>query len=404
MIDEFQDTDPLQAEVMFLLTADDPKEIDWQKCRPEPGSLFVVGDPKQSIYRFRRADIVTYRKVKQIIEQNDGLIIPLSANFRSTKPLIDWVNRCFMNVFAKKETDQIPERRDLMVGREGTTIGKLAGLKKLSVPGEITRVREAVQCEAGVIARHIRQALDERWQVPGESGELRLATPGDFLIITRFKSNLSVYGRKLQELGIPHQVTGGSSVNQVGELELLYRCLKAIVRPDDSVALLAVLRSELFGINDQALYAFKKAGGWFSFRSKIPDGLSESDTSALTETFERLQRYARWLRQLPVSSAVERILADLGLTARSATTVDGTTQAGSLMKSIELLRAARQSAWSTEELVDYLEELITHSETHDGLPVLPENQAPVRVMNLHKAKGLEAAVVFFGRCKSRSNT
>ena len=67
LIDEFQDTDPIQAEVMLLLTADDPSETDWRRCRPVSGSLFVVGDPKQSIYRFRRADIVTYNEVKRII-------------------------------------------------------------------------------------------------------------------------------------------------------------------------------------------------------------------------------------------------------------------------------------------------------------------------------------------------
>ena len=82
---------------MLLLTADDPKETDWHRCKPVPGSLFVVGDPKQSIYRFRRADIVTYSEVKRIIKQH-GELVALTTNFRSQKPVIDWVNKTFEQV------------------------------------------------------------------------------------------------------------------------------------------------------------------------------------------------------------------------------------------------------------------------------------------------------------------
>ena len=95
LVDEFQDTDPIQAEVMLLLTAQRDAETDWRKCRPVDGSLFVVGDPKQSIYRFRRADIATYNQVRQIIERSGGQIVALSANFRTIGPLVEWVNETF---------------------------------------------------------------------------------------------------------------------------------------------------------------------------------------------------------------------------------------------------------------------------------------------------------------------
>ncbi|HID24120.1 MAG TPA: hypothetical protein EYP14_17200, partial [Planctomycetaceae bacterium] len=98
LVDEFQDTDPIQAEVMLLLTATELNERDWTRCRPRPGSLFVVGDPKQSIYRFRRADIVTYNRVREIIERY-GQVVQLSANFRSTAEMRDWVNSHFERCF-----------------------------------------------------------------------------------------------------------------------------------------------------------------------------------------------------------------------------------------------------------------------------------------------------------------
>jgi ATP-dependent helicase/nuclease subunit A len=108
LVDEFQDTDPLQAEVMFLLTADDVNERQWQRCRPRPGALFVVGDPKQSIYRFRRADIVIYNRVRERIEETGGAVVPLTANFRSLPAVIDWINGCFDTMFPAAATDVQP--------------------------------------------------------------------------------------------------------------------------------------------------------------------------------------------------------------------------------------------------------------------------------------------------------
>jgi ATP-dependent helicase/nuclease subunit A len=95
LVDEFQDTDPVQAQVVLYLTGEDLQEKVWQKIRVKPGSLFIVGDPKQSIYRFRRADIDTYNEVKRVIENSGGLVIPLTTNFRSVRGLCDWVNPIF---------------------------------------------------------------------------------------------------------------------------------------------------------------------------------------------------------------------------------------------------------------------------------------------------------------------
>ena len=263
LVDEFQDTDPIQAEVMLLLTADDPAETDWRRCRPVKGRLFVVGDPKQSIYRFRRADIVTYNEVKRLIQASGGLVVSLTANFRTTAPLVEWINQTFADRFPETASEVTPARCPLQVGRVGDHTGDLAGIYRLTVPGKTKG--EALEYEATFVARAIRHALDASRTVPRSGKELErnvptASRPGDFLIITRNTSNLSLYARKLQELGVPHQVTGGTALNELQELYLLYTCLRAVVRPDDPVALVGLLRSELFGISDQALYTFNQAG------------------------------------------------------------------------------------------------------------------------------------------------
>ncbi len=396
LIDEFQDTDPIQAEVMLLLTADDPEQTDWRRCRPVSGSLFVVGDPKQSIYRFRRADIVTYNEVKEIIVASGGRVVSLSANFRTTGPLVDWVNDIFAQWFPPEATEVAPRHSPLEVGRVDERSGDLAGLYQVRALG--SNKAELLEHEPGLVARTIRHALDRPRLVPRSARETEqppAAQPSDFLVIARNTANLSRYARELGALGVPHQVTGGTALNELEELFLLTICLRALARPDDPVALVAVLRSPLFGISDRALYDFKRAGGRFSFRSAVPQGgLARDDAAALTDAFARLNGYYKWLSVLPLVAGIEKIAAELGLAARACTLPGADVRAGSLGKVLELVRHAQYEEHSLLGLVEYLERLITTDEKHDGIAARWHDAPAVRVMNLHKAKGLEAPVVF----------
>ena len=396
LVDEFQDTDPIQAEIMLLLTADDAVETNWQRCRPVPGSLFVVGDPKQSIYRFRRADILTYNKVRSIVEDVGGKVIPLTANFRSVQPIVNWVNGCFNDVFPAKPDDYSPANRPLDVGRTDGADQK-STVERLLIPAGITRNDLAAEHEADMIARTIRRAIDDKWTVPRNDQEKRhgvpdCARPGDFLLVARSKKWLTVYARKLQQYGIPHSVTGGRLLNEVPELELLHTCLTAVARSDDPIALVAVLRSELFGVADTVLYDFTRQGGKFSYYSDIPPEVPAEDAAILRDAFARLQAYSQWLRWMPTASAIERIAADLGLIARACAAEEGDAHAGSLLKAIELLRSVEGQ--STSDYVDAIGRLVEQNEVHDGVSVRPPAEMPVRVMNLHQCKGLEAPFVF----------
>ncbi len=396
LIDEFQDTDPIQAQVMLLLTAGDPGETDWRRCRPVPGSLFVVGDPKQSIYRFRRADIVTYNEVKRIIESTGGTVVSLTANFRSASSLVEWINESFNRRFPPAPTQFAPVYSALQVGRRDERSGDLAGLYVLKAPGG--KKAEILANESQIVARTLRHALDSGRKVPRavrERGEPDAAQPGDFLIVTRNKASLSQYAAALQALGVPHQVTGGTALNELAELPLLCACLKALVHPDDPIALVAVLRSELFGLSDSALYQFKRAGGRFSFRQPIPSrGLSPDNAQAIGDAMHRLERYLGWLDSLPAVTAIEQIADDLGLPARACAAPGGDVRAGSLAKVIELCRWVQHEQLSIVDMVEYLERLVTADEKYDGISVRPPEAPVVRLMNLHKVKGLEAPVVF----------
>src|SRR5262249_32149489 len=94
-IDEFQDTDPLQAEILLLLSAGDPGESDWLQATPKPGKLFVVGDPKQSVYKFRRADVVLYRAIRDTLEARGVGVVQFPTSFRALRPIQECVNAAF---------------------------------------------------------------------------------------------------------------------------------------------------------------------------------------------------------------------------------------------------------------------------------------------------------------------
>jgi len=369
LVDEFQDTDPIQAEVLLLLTASDPEERDWRRCKPVPGSLFVVGDPKQSIYRFRRADIVTYNTVKDIITGSGGLCVTLSANFRSAPPIVDWVNTTFGEgkFFPSTATLESPAYVPLEVGTPHNS--QSAGVFTLRLEGN--RDQDVVGEEAKRIANYIRA-----------SGR----PPGDFLIITRTMKPLSRYADALLALGIPHEVTGGSVLNEMREVALLHMLTHAVLEPDNPVAVVAALRSEVFGISDRELYAHRRDGGRFDWRTRAAGNLEEA--------FTRLRQYADWLATQPPMVALERIASEAGLFVLAAAQPEGNVAAGSLSKALELLRDFQTEVPTASRLVARLERWVSQKEKHDGAPAAALSSSAARIMNLHKVKGLQGKVVF----------
>ncbi len=396
LVDEFQDTDPVQAEVMLLLTADDPTQCDWRKCKPVDGSLFVVGDPRQSIYRFRRADIVTYNEVQRIIGKH-GRLVRLRANFRSTAPLIDWFNKASASLFAAPSDYSPPDSR-MLAARPGPEAGECSGVHALEIP--FTNGDDAEAFEADAIARIIRDALDRRLSLPRTPEEARQkpphVTPGDFMILTAYRGALLTYARRLQACGIAAEVTGGTAVNDDDEVALLRAVLAAVVEPDNPVALVGALRSELFGISDTALYRFERGGGAFNYYLTATEPNEGGVDAHIADAMARLRTYAGWFSTMQPVAAAERVATDLGLFARAASGPAGTDRAGVLCKAIELLRSASRELWSPADLVEYLGQLVEPGavERHDGLPLRPHEGQAVRLMNLHQAKGLEAPIVF----------
>ena len=375
-VDEFQDTDPIQAEVILLLAGAPSPERDWTRAPLRPGALFVVGDPKQSIYRFRRADIDIYQRVRERIESAGGQVATLTACFRSVPALCDWANTVFAKLFPAAPTPQQPGFAGLRAARAET--GAAFGVRVLSIPDKVSRVDEVAQYDADAIARFIGAEV---------AGGRR--KPGDFLILTKTRKALPIYTRALEALRLPVEVSGGAAFAQSSAVVGLADLLRALTDPDDGPAVVGVLRGPLFGVSDPELFRHRQAV--FGFLLTAPD-LAEVP-GPVGDALRAMRAMYEWTRRLPAPAAVERILEGTGLLPLTAAGSPGGAEAGDLLHAVDRMRQITEEGGT---LADAAETLIRDLESAEveSVPLEPGRTDVVRLMNLHKAKGLEAPVVF----------
>ncbi|MFI5328985.1 MAG: UvrD-helicase domain-containing protein, partial [Candidatus Rokuibacteriota bacterium] len=374
-VDEFQDTDPIQAEVILLLAAAPSAERDWTRVPLRPGALFVVGDPKQSIYRFRRADIEIYQRVRQRIEATGGQVATLTACFRSVPAVCDWVNSAFGTLFPTEATPHQPGFAGLKAARDES--GSAFGVRAIEVPDTVSGGDAAAAFDAEVIARFIRAHVDAHRRAPG-----------DFLVLTRTRKALPIYTRALEALRLPVEVSGGAAFAQSTAVTGLADLLRALTDPDDGPAVVGVLRGPLFGLSDPELFRHRQAGGGFLVTA--PDVAEMA--GPVGEALRALRRMYEWTRRLPAPAAVERILEATGLLATTAAGSPGGAEAGDLLHGVDRIRQVTEEGGTLADAAEALIEDLSSAEV-ESVPLEPGRTNVVRVMNLHKAKGLEAPVV-----------
>ena len=431
LVDEFQDTDPIQAEMLMYLTGTDNRVRDWRKIDPRPGSLFLVGDPKQSIYRFRRADIDTYNQVKRQIEAAGGEVLTLTSNFRSLHELRDWINPVFETIFPRGFTRYQAAFASLDTvwpNREGA----LAGVYKLTVPGvKYHRRGEIAERDAAAIGDFIQLACDaHRDEIhlarsPEEVTQGRTPKPqwSDFLILFRYKKQMHVYARALEERGIPYEITGSDAFAGSEEIREIVNLVQALNDPENPIFTVATLRGIFFGVSDNDLLQFKRRGGRFSFLSRTeregeaavrdPEGggglagkeiikiqeilssqSAEERVGRVNEALGQMREWWSWTRAYPASTALEKILEASGILAYLTAGEMGSSRAGNLIKLLEILRGReREGLTAFSDIVAFMSDLMSLHKIEE-MSLIPGRSDAVRMMNLHKAKGLEAPVVF----------
>ena len=396
LVDEFQDTDPIQAEIIFYLTGLDVYEKNWQKLIPRPGSLFVVGDPQQSIYRFRRADIAIYNLVKGLIEKSGGQVLTLQANFRSLHSIGSYLNPIFEELFSSGQGKfQAVYSPMQTVWQDNPQY--LSGVRQLII-SKGSNKSDTIRQDAQSIARVIRDMVDQGFKFVRTEEEIKTGTSAsatykDFMILLRYKGGMDIYARTLAEYGIPFTVSGYTSLNESHQIKELLKLFRLMRDVENQVLIIAVLRGIFFGFSDDDLYQFKEAGGEFDFYKKIPEKLNLKLKENFDRAFCRLKQFHLWTQKLPPVTAMEKIIIDSGLLSHSCLEGYNLNKCGELYFILERLRKAEAGevigfASMVDQLVKMLE-----AGVEEELDILTEENT-VRMMNLHKAKGLESPVVF----------
>ncbi len=372
LVDEFQDTDPVQAEVCLLLSSDAAQGNDWQAVTPRPGALFVVGDPKQSIYRFRRADIQIYERVKQRFE-SFGATLSLTSNFRSTAAIGALVNAHFEQVFPAVASGQQAAFSPLIATRDASG-APTEGIKRYVVQWTSGGAEAVVAADATLVSAWIASRI--------AAGEL----PGNFLVLTGRKAPIASYARALAERNIPVTTTGANLTQEHELLEVLV-VLRALADPGNGVLVAAALEGLFFGLSPADLYAARQAHVAFSIAAPVV-----GDTLPAQRALSVLRRWWEFSRQHPTDVLLERIFDETGLLFHAAGSVLGDARAGALLHLVEAVRA--EASVGRSGLIEAMELLQTLLDGDaDDAPLRPGRSDAVRIMNLHKAKGLEAEIV-----------
>jgi ATP-dependent exoDNAse (exonuclease V) beta subunit len=401
-VDEFQDTDPLQAEILILLSAGDPAENDWLKVTPVPGKLFVVGDPKQSIYKFRRADVVLYGNVCEALASRGVARINLTKSFRAVRPIQHLVNAAF----APEMTGDRDRGQARYAPLEEYTAAydKQPAIVVLPAPKPYGSQRVSNEkinaCLPDAIAAYIEWLRNASgWKVRDlrDGGRVPLQAKHICVLfrrLTNYGADLSRdYTRALEARGIPHLLVGSKSFYHREEVETVRVALAAIEWPDDELSVFGTLRGSLFAIPDDLLLRFRLEGDrrLHPFRRE-QENLAPA-FAPIVEALSILADLHRHRNQRPVADTINALLeatrAHAGFTLRRA----GSQALANVYRICDLARTFELTGGLSFR--GFVEELAAQAEKAESTeaPVLEEASDGVRLMTVHGAKGLEFPVV-----------
>ncbi|HEV3485868.1 MAG TPA: UvrD-helicase domain-containing protein, partial [Vicinamibacterales bacterium] len=315
-VDEFQDTDPLQAEILLLLTASDATVVDWRAAVPVAGRLFIVGDPKQSIYRFRRADVGIYREVCERLHACGARLVKLTTSFRSVPQIQACVNAAFAPVMTGDaftlQADYVtlsPIRPD--VKGQPAVIALPApepyGFRNISA----ISIEKSLPDATGAFIDWI--VTKSKWKVTERSGEtpVPVAAKHICILFRRFltfgEDVTQPYVQALEARGVKHVLVGGKTFHDREEVETVRAALAAIEWPDDELSVFATLRGALFAIGDEELLEWKQRfGGFHPFR--IPDTAEATHLEPIAAALRVLRRRHQRRNYIPVAETIGKLL------------------------------------------------------------------------------------------------
>ncbi|ANV85832.1 hypothetical protein AWQ21_14975 (plasmid) [Picosynechococcus sp. PCC 7003] len=361
LIDEFQDTNPTQGKLLEALTGN--------------SILTIVGDDKQSIYGFRRADVEVFRTWRSQLENS----VDLTTSFRTHDSLVNNINTVFRPVLADLHQDLDAHRQD---------DPHPAPHLEFYVLKEKMAIVDARTVEARQIAQHIYEMLSQEITIWDKATrKLRAIAPKDIAILSRTWDPLEIYSQALAQWQIPFLQTSGGNLLDTHEVLDGLSLLQFIANPYDDLALVAILRSPFLTLSDRLLYELRPHGKdqkWWSC-------LKESKQPAVKQRVAILQQLLRQRNILSPSQLLQ--LADklTGYSAVIANLPQAERRLADWQGFLELLRSLEQGTADVLSVVRRLQRFQRHGVKIPRPPLEAENA--VALMTIHAAKGLEWSVV-----------
>ncbi|MEO8701870.1 MAG: UvrD-helicase domain-containing protein [Kofleriaceae bacterium] len=400
-VDEFQDTDPLQAEILLLLGADDPIATDPTAVTITPGKLFVVGDPKQAIYRFRRADVALYEAVKQRLLAGGAQLVQLTTSFRAVPSIQSAMNAAFAAVMTGEgQAEYVP------LARHRDEIVDQPTIVALPVPRPYRKRdvsnKEIEESYPQAVGAFLDWAITKSgWTVFGREGMRGpLAARDVCLMFRRFQTfgfDLTrPYVRALEARQIPHVLVGGRSFHEREEIVATRIALAAIEWPDDELSVYATLRGPFFAFHDEDLVAFKRAHGRIHPLQWLDPDVVSHPSPLLREVAVAMTLLAELngeRNRRPIADTLARLLAGTRAHAGFAMWPAGEQALANVLRVMDLARKFEaRGATSFRAFVEKLESDVSRGKQPDAM-VVEEGTEGVRIMTAHAAKGLEFPVV-----------
>ena len=397
MVDESQDINPSQAELIELLAG-----REGNGARP---ALFLVGDARQSIYRFRGADVHRFTELQQLVTARGGPLQPLSRSFRSHDALVGSTDALFGEVFAATALPlaELPP----MTGRPAAAPGDgpyvtLTPIASKAPDGSNTQTQDRRRVEADLVAAEIHGLLQEGRHVwDRREDRMRPARPGDIAILLRRFTNVHVFQQALDSHGIPAATPSGTGFFTRQEVLDCINLLRWLAEPQDDIALTGVLRSPFFALADDTLLALRERGRLAVAIADPPEQVAGEERDRCAHASETLAELRRVAASLPADALLELALDRTGFEAAWAPLAGGEQALANIRKLLRIVRTLAGQPLS--EVVSYLEARRDDLDPREGPATLDRPDA-VQLMTVHGAKGLEFPIVFVPEAHLSSTT
>jgi ATP-dependent helicase/nuclease subunit A len=383
LVDEFQDTDPLQVELIKKICG----------AGFDEGRLFFVGDFKQSIYRFRGAVPRGFRELREGVPDNGRL--KLTENFRSQPGILHFVNALFAEEFPDEALQ--PHRKPANNAPVVEFLWTLALEREQREQGQREADRRA---EAIALAQRLRELVDENCLetpvVDKTTGQPRRAKPGDIAILFRALSDVRLYEEALRESGLEYYLVGGHAFYAQQEIFDVLNLLRAIGSAADDVSLAGVLRSPFFGLADETLFWLREHACTLNeglLAERLPVELSDEERANVSAAAAAIRHLRAIKDRVQIADVMNEAIALTGYDAVLLAEFLGERKLANLQKLIEQARSADQAGHDFHEFITQLTEFIEQPPKEALASTSPESDNVIRLMTIHRAKGLEFPLV-----------